>query len=44
MVVVCNYDSSCCKKIAYAAEVTMGSGGNLIFEPSEITISLDLHL
>ena len=24
---------------AYAAEVTMGSGGNLIFEPSEITIS-----
>ena len=23
---------------AYAAEVTMGSGGNLIFEPSEITI------
>ena len=40
MVVVCNYDSSCCRvKIAYAAEVTMGSGGNLIFEPSEITIS-----
>ena len=24
---------------AYAAEITMGSGGNLIFEPSEITIS-----
>ena len=23
---------------AYAAEVTMGSGGNLIFEPSEISI------
>ena len=23
---------------AYAAEITMGSGGNLIFEPSEITI------
>ncbi len=23
---------------AYAAEVTMGSGGNLIFEPNEITI------
>ena len=26
-------------KVAYAAEVTMGSGGNLIFEPNEITIS-----
>ena len=25
-------------RIAYAAEVTMGSGGNLIFEPNEITI------
>ena len=24
---------------AYAAEITMGSGGNLIFEPNEITIS-----
>ena len=23
---------------AYAAEITMGSGGNLIFEPNEITI------
>ena len=26
-------------KVAYATEVTMGSGGNLIFEPNEITIS-----
>ena len=26
-------------QMAYATEVTMGSGGNLIFEPSEITIS-----
>ena len=25
-------------RVAYAAEVTMGSGGNLIFEPNEITI------
>ena len=24
---------------AYAADITMGSGGNLVFEPSEITIS-----
>ena len=24
---------------AYAAEITMGSGGNLVFEPSEISIS-----
>ena len=26
-------------QMAYATDVTMGSGGNLIFEPSEITIS-----
>ncbi len=26
-------------RMAYAAEITMGSGGNLVFEPSEITIS-----
>ena len=26
-------------RFAYAAEITMGSGGNLVFEPSEITIS-----
>ena len=26
-------------RLAYAAEITMGSGGNLVFEPSEITIS-----
>ena len=25
-------------KMAYAAEITMGSGGNLVFEPNEITI------
>ena len=25
-------------QMAYATEVTMGSGGNLIFEPSEITM------
>lgn len=25
--------------MAYAANITMGSGGNLVFEPSEITIS-----
>ena len=24
---------------AYAADITMGSGGNLVFEPNEITIS-----
>jgi len=24
---------------AYAAEITMGSGGNLVFEPNEISIS-----
>ncbi len=24
---------------AYAAEITMGSGGNLVFNPSELTIS-----
>ena len=24
---------------AYAAEITMGSGGNLVFEPNEITIA-----
>ena len=24
---------------AYAADITMGAGGNLVFEPSEITIS-----
>ena len=24
---------------AYAAEITMGSGGNLIFSPNELTIS-----
>ena len=23
---------------AYAADITMGSGGNLVFEPNEITI------
>ena len=28
--------------IAYAAEITMGSGGNLIFEPNEITISFEV--
>ena len=26
-------------RIAYAADITMGSNGNLIFEPSEVTIS-----
>ena len=26
-------------KMAYAAEITMGSGGNLVFEPNEVTIS-----
>ena len=26
-------------KMAYAVDVTMGSGGNLVFEPNEITIS-----
>jgi len=26
-------------RIAYAAEITMGSGGNLVFEPNELTIS-----
>jgi len=25
---------------AYAADITMGSGGNLVFEPSEVTISV----
>ena len=25
-------------KMAYAAEITMGSGGNLVFEPNEVTI------
>ena len=25
-------------RLAYAAEITMGSGGNLVFEPNEITI------
>lgn len=25
--------------MAYAADITMGSGGNLVFEPNEITIS-----
>ena len=25
-------------RMAYAAEITMGSGGNLVFEPNEITI------
>ena len=25
--------------MAYASNITMGSGGNLVFEPSEITIS-----
>jgi len=24
---------------AYAADITMGSGGNLVFEPNEVTIS-----
>ena len=24
---------------AYAADITMGSGGNLVFEPNEITIA-----
>ena len=26
-------------RMAYAAEITMGSGGNLVFEPNEISIS-----
>ena len=26
-------------QMAYAAEIQMGSGGNLVFEPNEITIS-----
>ena len=26
-------------QFAYAADITMGSGGNLVFEPNEITIS-----
>ena len=26
-------------RMAYAAEIQMGSGGNLVFEPNEITIS-----
>ena len=26
-------------RMAYAAEIQMGSGGNLVFEPSEVTIS-----
>ena len=25
-------------RLAYAAEITMGSGGNLVFEPNEISI------
>ena len=26
-------------RMAYAAEITMGSGGNLVFDPSELTIA-----
>ena len=26
-------------RMAYAAEITMGSNGNLVFDPSELTIS-----
>ena len=26
-------------RFAYASEITMGSGGNLVFEPSELTIA-----
>ena len=26
-------------RMAYAAEITMGSGGNLVFEPNEISIA-----
>ena len=26
-------------RMAYAAEITMGSGGNLVFDPNELTIS-----
>ena len=26
-------------RMAYASEIQMGSGGNLVFEPSEVTIS-----